>query len=102
MKTSDIIELICAGLMVVGILGVMIHRFKTGMGLGARVIQFVAVVLIVPSIVILSLERVLTPETTATLFGAITGYLLSGIGEYKPQPPTKKPETPDKESDHTP
>jgi hypothetical protein len=101
MKTSDIIELVLAGLMVIGTLGVMIHRFKTGMGLGARAIQFIAVVLIVPSIVILSLEKVLSPETTATLFGAITGYLLSGIGEYKPPLSSKKTDTADRDSDQT-
>src|SRR5688572_9280071 len=51
-----------------------------------RHIQFVSVGLIVPTILILGLEKVLTSETTATLIGGLAGYLLSGIGRYEPRP----------------
>src|SRR5256885_6352837 len=66
--------------------------------IGTRHIQFVSVCLIVPTILILGLEQVLSKETTATLIGGLTGYLLSGLGRY--EPPSPKP--PDKRSEeHT-
>jgi|SRR5215831_17276104 len=49
-----------------------------------RHIQFISVGLIVPTILILGLEKVLTSETSATLIGGLAGYLLSGIGKYEP------------------
>jgi hypothetical protein len=53
--------------------------------IGPRHIQFVSVCLIVPTILILGLEQVLSRETTATLIGGLTGYLLSGLGKYDPR-----------------
>jgi len=53
-------------------------------GIGARTIQFAAVILIVPGIFILALERVLPSDTVGALLGALTGYLLSGLGRFKP------------------
>ena len=44
-------------------------------------IQFLAVVFVVPAIIILALEGVLGTESTAALLGAIVGYVLSGIGK---------------------
>lgn len=85
MKTVDIVELVAAGVMLCGILGIVFFRLTSEKGLGVRAIQFVAVATVIPAILILALEKVLTGETTATLFGAITGYLLSGIGDFKPQ-----------------
>lgn len=55
--------------------------------IGPRHIQFVSVCLIVPTILILGLEKVLTSETTATLIGGLAGYLLSGLGRYEPPKP---------------
>ena len=52
--------------------------------IGPRHIQFVSVCLIVPTILILGLEQWLSRETTATLIGGLTGYLLSGLGKYEP------------------
>jgi phosphatidylserine synthase len=95
MKTSDIVELLAAALMVIGLLAVFINRWKTGRGLGARVIQLLAVIFVIPAILILALEKFLTAETVATLFGTMIGYLLSGIGKFKPRQ-TSKPNTGEK------
>ncbi len=89
MKTSDIVELAAAGLMVIGLLAVFINRWKTGKGLGARVIQLLAVILVIPAILILALEKFLTAETVAALFGTLIGYLSSGIGRFKPRQASK-------------
>lgn len=98
-SATGIIELIAAAIMLVGLLGAIWLQWKlvakqsTNWGFDVRVIQFVAVILVIPSILILSLEKVLTSETTATLVGAMIGYLLSGLGELKPQ--KNKPEAAD-------
>lgn len=83
MQTADIIEISCAILMGLGLITGIIQRVVSKSGIGARFIQYVAVVLIIPGIIILALEKAISSETTAALLGAITGYLLSGIGELK-------------------
>ena len=79
-----IIELVCATIMVVGTFGLLVNRIVLRRGFGARVIQFLAVVLMVPGIIILSLEKLLSAETTAALMGGLAGYLLSDIGRFDP------------------
>lgn len=54
-------------------------------GIGARLIQIICVILIIPSIIILSLEKVLTGETVATIIGGLIGYTLSGVGNFEPK-----------------
>lgn len=92
MPTIEIVELVAAGIMVLCLLLVIIERLYSGRGFGARVIQFLAVGLVIPSILILALEEKLATETTATLIGALVGYLLSGIGSWEPLAKRKSPE----------
>ena len=79
--TRLVVEAIAALIMVGGLVGVLIERFRSKRGIGVRVIQFLAIVFIIPTIVILALEKVLNTETTAALLGVIVGYVLSGIGK---------------------
>ena len=81
MEFKGIIELLVASIMVAGLIGIFIERLITKRGIGVRVIQFLAVTLIIPSILILSLEGILEAQASATLFGTIVGYVLSGIGK---------------------
>ena len=81
MEFKGIIELLAAGIMVAGLVGIFIERLITKRGIGVRVIQFLAVTLIIPAILILSLEGVLEAQASATLLGTIVGYVLSGIGK---------------------
>lgn len=78
------IEIVACVIMVGGVVGVFIERLRTKRGIGVRVIQFLTVTLVLPSILILALEDVLSGQTTATLIGAIVGYILSGIGKDEP------------------
>src|SRR5687768_12789561 len=55
-----------------------IYKGKVG-GIGARVIQFTCISLIIPCIIILALEKILQGETIATILGGLVGYVLSGI-----------------------
>lgn len=51
-------------------------------GLGARTIQLTCVALIIPALIILSLENIIKGETVATIIGGLIGYVLSGISNY--------------------
>lgn len=48
-------------------------------GIGVRMIQLVAVLILVPAIAVLGFESALSGEATGTLMGAIVGYALGGI-----------------------
>ena len=95
-----VVEMFASGVMlasVIGVLWIVIRTYAfTGYSIGPRHIQFVSVCLIVPTILILGLEKVLTSETTATLIGGLAGYLLSNIGKHEPE---KNGKGPDKEPD---
>jgi hypothetical protein len=49
------------------------------MGLGQRVIQLVALFILVPAILVLALESVLPKDALVSLLGTIVGYSLSGL-----------------------
>ncbi|HEY9245714.1 MAG TPA: hypothetical protein VIO11_02600 [Candidatus Methanoperedens sp.] len=77
---KELIELMAAFIMPFGIY--LIYRTRIqgqGKGISVRVIQLAAVVLVIPSILILALEGVLKTEIVATLLGTIVGYTLSGV-----------------------
>ena len=82
-NTLNIICYIFAGLMFIGLSAIIIERIINKKSPGARSIQLLTVVFIIPLIGILSLSNHLENQTTATLIGALTGYLLSGLGNFK-------------------
>ena len=63
-------------------------------GVGARFIQLIALLVILPLTGILSLEGKLSGEATASLIGVAIGYTLSGIEKAVPSKPSKKSKTP--------
>ena len=75
------LEIVAALVMIVGVVGIFIERMRSKRGIGVRVIQFLTVTLMLPIILILSLEEILNNQTIATLLGVIAGYILSGIGK---------------------
>jgi hypothetical protein len=82
MSGKDVIEIILALTVPIGLWALMWYRAKMEMGLGVRVIQFAGVIFGFPLIVILGLEKILDGQTLAALFGALFGYLLSGIANF--------------------
>lgn len=78
MTSVNILEIVATGTMVVGIIGVLWTR-RDGKGMGLRVIQFTALVTVLPIILILALEKMISTDVIGTLLGAIVGYVLSGI-----------------------
>lgn len=75
-------EILMGLIMLVTIIGLLYRAIFKLKGLGARVIQFTCICFTLPCIVILSLEKILTGETVATLLGGLVGYVLSGISNY--------------------
>ena len=82
MEASKNIELVLVFILASMPFLIIFHRIWTNKGLGARSIQFLAVGMLVPAVLILSLEAVIDSATVGTLIGAMVGYLLSGIGEF--------------------
>ncbi len=54
-------------------------------GIGVRMIQLIAVLILVPVIAVLALEGSLTGEGVGTLLGAVVGYALGGITASVPK-----------------
>jgi F0F1-type ATP synthase assembly protein I len=84
MDIKMILELGAGIIMIGGTIGVFIERFKHQKGIGVRVIQFLAVILLIPTIFILALENILNAQTVSALLGAMIGYILSNIGKDEP------------------
>jgi hypothetical protein len=81
MTTRHLLEVVAALVMIGGLFGIFVERCRSKRGIGVRIIQFLAVVLVVPTVFVLALEEILSSETVGTLLGAVVGYILSGIGK---------------------
>jgi hypothetical protein len=82
---KSVIELIAVLMWPLGVGAIFWQRWVSGKGgLGARVIQLAAVIMLFPTIVILGLEKILDGATLGTLIGGLVGYVLSGVGDYQP------------------
>ena len=73
-------EVIAALVMVVGLGGTFLIRWRLKKGIGRRAIQAMTIILVVPATMILALEGVLNSQTVAAILGATIGYGLSGTG----------------------
>jgi hypothetical protein len=98
MPTYPWIEFPLCGLTVVGPVLVIYCRLKVKRivnrngtteerpwGIGVRMIQLIAVLILAPLIAILALEGKLSGEGTGTLLGAVVGYALGGIAGPVPK-----------------
>ncbi len=74
------IEIVACLIMLGGVAGIFIERIWQQRGIGIRIVQFLALVLILPMLLILALEKILSGQTAAALFGVVIGYVLAGIG----------------------
>jgi len=73
-------EVIAALVMVVGLVGTFLIRWRLKRGIGRRAIHAMTIILVVPATMILALEGVLNSQTVAAILGAAVGYGLSGAG----------------------
>jgi hypothetical protein len=83
-QPKDWIELVSAATPLVGVALLMVQRMITGKAVGARAIQMMTVLLVLPIILILGLEKYLSEATIGTMLGGVAGYVLSRVGEYQP------------------
>jgi hypothetical protein len=72
------VEILAVLIMLGGVGGIFYGVFKGTITLSVRTLQFLAIAMVVPAILILSLERSIGNETTAALLGTIVGYVLAG------------------------
>lgn len=77
------VEIVACAIMIAGVVGAFIDRYRAKRGADTRAIQLLTMTLLLPTILILSLEEVLNRQTAAALVGVVVGYALSGIGRDK-------------------
>jgi uncharacterized membrane protein YqgA involved in biofilm formation len=79
----EIIEIAAVAIMLIGMIGVIWNRMKLKRGIGKRTIQYITLILIIPTVLILTLEDKLHITSVATLFGTVIGYVLSDLARSK-------------------
>ncbi len=79
MNPKSWIEIAALGIMLVGVAGLLVTRWKPGKGIGRRFIQATSIVLVVPTTLVLGLENTLSSDTVAAILGSVIGYAL-GMG----------------------
>jgi hypothetical protein len=72
------VEILAVLIMLGGVGGIFYGVFKGTIALSVRTIQFLAIAMIVPAVLILSLERSIGNESSAALLGTIVGFVLAG------------------------
>jgi hypothetical protein len=75
------IAVIGALIMAGGLGGIYYLIIKQNATLGAKTIQFLAIVFILPLMLVLGIMNVLGRETIGTILGVVVGYVLSGFGK---------------------
>lgn len=71
------VEIIAALTIPISLVAVTWHRVKTGLGMGVRSLQYLALGVVLPIVLILGLEGILDTGAISTLLGAVVGYLFS-------------------------
>lgn len=71
------IEIIAAVTIPISFLAVVWHRVRSEMGMGYRSLQFLAIGVVIPALIILSLEDKLAGEAVAALIGGVVAYLFT-------------------------
>jgi hypothetical protein len=75
------IGLLAVLVMAGGLGGIFYLIIKQQAVIGAKTIQYTAIIFIVPALIVLGIMNVLGRETIGTLLGVIVGYVLSGFGK---------------------
>ena len=78
---KNILESVLLVIAVGGAIGGVWNRLKLGKGIGLRFIQYLGLTVLVPIIVILSLEGRISQEMTGAIAAAAVGAVLTGIGK---------------------
>lgn len=68
------------GLMFLGV--AFAERWRSRKGLGVRTIQILSILLVVPTLIVLSVEGKVEGESIMALLGTIVGFTLSGLSSF--------------------
>ena len=79
-----------AGVMAVGLIGGLVNRYLTDRSIGERFNQYVAFILVIPATVILAVEKLIGPETSAAILGVTVGFATAVAGRDAGQRKTNK------------
>ena len=82
-EVAKSVAYLCFGIMFIGLIAVFHNRARLKRGIGGRAIQSLAVILIVPSIIVLTVLGIFGSDTAAALLGALIGYVLSGLSDFE-------------------
>jgi hypothetical protein len=76
-----IVEAAMLVIAIVGTIGGIWNRVKLQKGIGIRFIQYLGLTVLVPTIVVLSLEDRISQEMTGAIAAAAVGGVLAGVGK---------------------
>lgn len=81
LSMKNVLESVLLVIALGGAIGGVWNRLKSGKGIGLRFIQYLGLTVLVPIIVILSLEGRISPEMTGAIAALAVGAVLAGIGK---------------------
>ena len=81
MDGKSIVEIIAALTVPISFVAVIWHRVKNEMGMGYRSLQFLAIGVVMPVILILALESKLAGEAVAAIIGGVVAYLFTAAAK---------------------
>jgi hypothetical protein len=76
-----IVEAAMLVIAIVGTIGGIWNRIKLQKGIGIRFIQYLGLTVLVPTIVVLSIEDRISQEMTGAIAAAAVGGVLAGLGK---------------------
>lgn len=77
MGAADLAQYAAVAVMVLGTAGIAINRVVTKKGVGGRVIQWLAIVILPPTVLILALQNHISNEMTGAIIAALAGFATS-------------------------
>jgi hypothetical protein len=78
---TEWVEIIAAITLPLTVTGYALQRAIRGGAIPGKAIQIIGILLFLPAVLILGLEKDIPESALGTLLGAVTGYLLSNIGK---------------------
>jgi hypothetical protein len=78
---KDVAECAMIAISLCGTVGGIWNRLKLNKGIGVRFIQYLGLTVLVPLVVLLSLEKRISEEMTGAIAIASVGGVLAGIGK---------------------
>jgi hypothetical protein len=75
------VEVIAAITLPLTVIGYALQRAIRGGAIASKSIQIIGILLFLPAVLILGLEKDIPEPALGTLLGAVAGYLLSNIGK---------------------